>query len=160
MYNSYNNPYYNPNYSMQPMNTYPQTNRLDNQTYHQTTNNYQIPMLQGKQVESVDIVKSIEIPLDGTISYFPLADGSTIVTKQLQNDGTTKIKVFKPSEDNKEENKYITRDEFKKIMSEYQNDDNEYVTKDELKDLIKKINLDDIEEEIKDIKKQLKKKGE
>lgn len=52
--------------------------------------------LQGQLVDSVDVVKAISIPLDGSRSYFPLADGSAIITKQLSNDGTSKTIVYKP----------------------------------------------------------------
>lgn len=52
--------------------------------------------LNGKQVESFDVVKSMDIPLDGSISYFPIADGSAIVTKQFQFDGSCKTLVYKP----------------------------------------------------------------
>ena len=58
--------------------------------------------LLGKSVDSVDVVKAIDIPLDGSVSYFPLTDGSAIVTKQLQMDGTSKIMVYKPIIEQKE----------------------------------------------------------
>ena len=37
--------------------------------------------LLGKLVDSVDVVKAIDIPLDGSISYFPLTNGTAIITK-------------------------------------------------------------------------------
>ena len=52
--------------------------------------------IQGRIVDNVDVVKATEISLDGSVSYFPIADGSAIVTKQLQNDGTSKMIVYKP----------------------------------------------------------------
>ena len=52
--------------------------------------------LQGKSVDSIDVVKAMDIPLDGTVSYFPLTDGSAIVSKQLQMDGTSKTVVYEP----------------------------------------------------------------
>lgn len=55
--------------------------------------------LNGKQVDSIDVVKAMDIPMDGTISYFPLSDGSGIVTKQLGFNGASKITVYKPVED-------------------------------------------------------------
>ena len=51
--------------------------------------------LQGKSVESIDVVKAMDIPLDGSVSYFPLTDGSAIVSKQLQQDGTSKTIIYK-----------------------------------------------------------------
>ena len=44
------------------------------------------------------MVKATDIPLDGSVSYFPLIDGTAIVTKQLQQDGTSKIVVLKQIE--------------------------------------------------------------
>lgn len=91
MYSNYN-PYYNPNYNIQPNVPVRANNMLDG---HQTLGNYQQPantysqpsqpiqMIQGKQVESIDIVKAIEIPLDGTISYFPVAETVEDVTWAL-----------------------------------------------------------------------------
>lgn len=95
--------------------------------------------LNGKQVESIDIVKNIEIPLDGSTSYFPLANGSAIVSKQLQMDGTSKIVVFKPIEEQKEQIEYITKEDMEKALKNVNNDE-----------------LDDIKEELKDLKQEIK----
>lgn len=65
--------------------------------------------LLGKQVESIDVVKATEVPFDGSVSYFPLSDGTSIITKKIQNDGTSKITIYKPvSENEKEEPRYAT----------------------------------------------------
>lgn len=138
MYNNYN-PYlnngFNPNF--RPMQPQSEPQYVPQTTFTKPTG------LQGKQVDSVEVVKATDVPFDGSISYFPLTDNSAIVTKQLQMDGTSKIVVYKPIDEQKEEIKYITSDELQKA--------------------IKGLNLeelDDIKEEIKEIKKQLKKKGE
>lgn len=73
MDNMYNNPYTIPS---QPMN-------------NQNT-------ILGKIVDSLDVVKATDIPLDGSTSYFPLTDGSAIITKKLTSDGTSKTVVYKP----------------------------------------------------------------
>ena len=52
--------------------------------------------LQGKSVDSIDVVKAMDISMDGSMNFFPLADGSAIATKQLQQDGTSKVVVYKP----------------------------------------------------------------
>ena len=52
--------------------------------------------IQGRVVDNIEVVKATEIALDGSVSYFPIADGSAIVTKQLQVDGTSKIVIYKP----------------------------------------------------------------
>lgn len=59
--------------------------------------------LLGKSVDSIEVVKAMDIPLDGSTSYFPLTDGSAIVTKKLQADGTSKTIIYKPVEGDKEE---------------------------------------------------------
>lgn len=64
--------------------------------------------LQGKQVESLDVVRTVDIPLDGTISYFPLTDGSAIITKQLLSNGTSKIRVYKEIIEDTPVVKYVT----------------------------------------------------
>ena len=67
--------------------------------------------IQGRIVDNVDVVKATEISLDGSVSYFPIADGSAIVTKQLQNDGTSKMIVYKPVAE--ETPKTVSTDELK-----------------------------------------------
>lgn len=91
--------------------------------------------LQGKVVESIDVVKAMDIPLDGSASYFVISDGSAIVSKQLQNDGTSKMVVYKPSQEEKKETI-------------------EFATLDELQDVLN--DLQDLKDEMKDIKKQFK----
>lgn len=96
--------------------------------------------LLGKIVDNVDVVKATDIPLDGSTSYFPLADGSAIVTKKLQNDGTSKTIIYKPTEEEKLETpKYATLEDIRKEIDEIDFSD-----------------LDDLKEEIKEIKKELK----
>ena len=74
--------------------------------------------LQGKTVDNMDVVKAIDIPLDGSISYFPLANGTAILSKQLQQDGTSKIIVYRPEE--QKEVKYITENELNSIKDDIQ----------------------------------------
>lgn len=71
--------------------------------------------IQGRIVDNIDVVKATEISLDGSVSYFPIADGSAIVTKQLQSDGTSKLVVYKPVI--AETPKNITNEEFEKEIS-------------------------------------------
>lgn len=99
-------------------------------------NNY----LLGKSVDSVDVVRAMDIPLDGSTSYFPLTDGSAIVTKKLLSDGTSKTTIYKPIvEENVEQPKYATLDEVKSLIAE-----------------IDLSELDDLKDDIKDLRKQLK----
>lgn len=50
----------------------------------------------GKIVESMDIVKVTDIPMDGNMYYFPKADGTEIYAKQFGIDGKARILTFKP----------------------------------------------------------------
>lgn len=95
----------NPNYYaqyLQPQQPYvnPYLQRMENlQQFQQTLNptpvQNQFPAL-GKIVESVDIVKVTDIPMDGNMYYFPKADGTEIYGKQFGMDGKTRILTFKP----------------------------------------------------------------
>lgn len=127
----YNNNYgFNPYYQPQRFQTVPQqpieqplqTNMIQNRN-----------MLNGKSVDSLDVVKAMDIPLDGSVSYFPLTDGSAIVTKQLQNDGTSKTTVYKPVEEKKTPT-YITQEDISDLQEEFN------ILKQELKDLKDRMN--------------------
>ena len=50
----------------------------------------------GKIVESVDVVKVTDIPMDGNMYYFPQADGQAIYGKKFLPNGQTQILAFKP----------------------------------------------------------------
>lgn len=54
----------------------------------------------GKVVESMDVLKTLEVPMDGNAYYFPKADGTEIFSKQWLPNGTTRILTFKPTLDN------------------------------------------------------------
>ena len=55
----------------------------------------------GKVVESIDVLKALDVNMDGNVYYFPKADGTEIYTKQWLPNGTTRILIFKPSFDDK-----------------------------------------------------------
>lgn len=56
----------------------------------------QQPMvLGGKMVDVVDVVRALDIPMDGGTYYFPKADGTEIYTKRWMPNGTTEMVVFK-----------------------------------------------------------------
>ena len=136
-----NNYGYNPYYPQQRY----QGVDTNNQQPMMTT--FQQPMqltkpssLLGKSVDNIDVVKATDIPLDGSISYFPLTDGSAIVSKQLQMDGTSKMVVYKPvKEDNDDSKKFVTFEEMQNELAK-----------------IDILDLEDLKDEIKEIKKQLK----
>lgn len=112
----YGNPYFPQNYQSSP---YPLQNmqavyqqRYDmqqvpqpyNQGYVQAqVNQNQIP-LQGKMVDSIDVVKAYDVPLTGEPVFFPKIDLSEIYTKQIQPNGTSKTNIYRLVEANEPEN--------------------------------------------------------
>ena len=136
----YGNPYYNQQQRYQPMNMGNQ--QMVTQPYVQpipTTIPQQSSLL-GKVVDNIEVVRAIDIPLDGSTSFFPLADNSAIITKQLQTDGTSKMVIYKPIEENK-----------KDVV--------QFATLEDIENAINELDLSDIQDlkdDIKEIKKQLK----
>ena len=96
--------------------------------------------LQGKTVDNIEVVKATDIPLDGSVSYFPLVDGSSIVTKQLMQDGTSRMIVYKPAETE------LKATENKEI----------YVTEKQLEEKLSTFNNEELKQEIEKLKKQIK----
>ena len=142
------NPYLNQYYGTQQMNRpQPMEIPMQNQTVPQMGLNR--AFLNGKQVESIDIVKNLEIPLDGSISYFPLVNGTAIATKQLMQDGTSKITIYEPKTQ-KDDTKFATIEDIDKRLEKL-----DFSEIDDLKD-----DLEDLKKELKDIKNKLKSKKE
>lgn len=126
MFNSYNsNPYFNPYFNN--FNT-PQQVPINKQN-----------SLQGKSIDNLEVVKAMDIPLDGSISYFPLTDGTAIVTKQLQQDGTSKIVIYKPIETEEPSIKYATLEDVNNKIND-----------------IKIPDIKSIQDDIKSLKKQIR----
>ena len=144
----YNN--YNP-YLYQPQQRIPTEYQQPTQQYMQPIQINKPLGLLGKVVDNIEVVRATDIPLDGSTSYFPLSDGSSIVTKQLKADGTSKIVVYKPvDEENKEQPAYITIDEFNERFNE--------INIDAIEDLIE--DFKEVKKELKDLKLKVKNKGE
>lgn len=144
------NPYYGyiPNqygkssYYMQQPNVTPQYQPQSPDYMSQIQNAYQKPLgLQGKTVDNIEVVKATDIPLDGSVSYFPLVDGSAIVTKQLQADGTSRMIVYKPVET--QQPKQVETQEI-------------YITEKELDEKLSKLDNTELKEEIEKMKKQIR----
>lgn len=150
--NNFGQPYYMPQQygSYQPTQQFMQQ---PIQTIPKMQPTQQFMQLQGKLVDSIDVVKAMDISLDGSITYFPLTDGTAIVTKQLQQDGTSKTIIYKPIEAETpiENVKYITMEDLNKAMKRY--DNNEF--KEDLKMLKRKIK--ELTEDIKDINEYISK---
>lgn len=101
-------PYLNPNYfnQYQPMPN-PYMDRIAQlQQYQQSLQQPVSPAqmsvasqqmnIIGKIVDSMDVVKATDVPMDGNIYYFPKADGTEIFGKQWMSNGQTRILTFKP----------------------------------------------------------------
>lgn len=72
----------------------------------------------GKIVDSVDIVKATDIPMDGSMYYFPKADGSEIFGKQWLANGRTRILTFKAILDGEGNNLSIEEEKLKFALSD------------------------------------------
>lgn len=135
------------NYGYNPYGTYiPQRPMQQPIQQEQFNNIQQRTTLNGKQVDSIEVVKATDVNFDGSCSYFPLTDGSAIITKQLQNDGTSKITIFKPITEENEEKRYITSEELEKSLK--------HIKIDELDDI--KDDISDLKQELKELKKKKK----
>lgn len=148
---------YNPYYQM-PINQQRFQPQMDNQYQQFNAQPQQIQQpqyrqqnigLQGKSVDSVDVVKAMDIPLDGSISYFPLTDGTAIISKQLQIDGTSKTIIYKPIEDETNEKNKIENVIPKELSDEMKN-----ISK---SNSILKNNIEDIKDQINDLSDNLDK---
>lgn len=138
MYNNYG---YNPYYPQQRFQGVEQNGQpAIMPTYQTPIQINKTSALLGKSVDNIDVVKATDIPLDGSISYFPLTDGSAIVSKQLQMDGTSKMIIYKPVKDETDDNKkFVTFEDMQNELAK-----------------IDLLDLEDLKDEVKEIKKQLK----
>lgn len=95
---------YYPSYSMNPYNMYPNMIPQQQPVMPQMqmgagvpqSQPIQTPSLNGKIVDSEDVVKATEVPIGG-YGIFPKADLSEIYIKSWNNNGTTSVITFKPS---------------------------------------------------------------
>ena len=130
-YPNYSNQYFQqpfnyPQFGYQPM----QADRLSQlQRFQQSLQPTQMPPSNqlatlGKIVDSVDVVKATDVPMDGNMYYFPKADGTEIYAKQWLPNGQTRILVFKPveyneanhSSQNEEKSKTSGIEEFTEVL--------------------------------------------
>lgn len=72
----------------------------------------------GKIVDSVDVVKATDVPMDGNMYYFPKADGTEIFGKQWLSSGQTRILTFKPVFDDDTNNVSNTEEKLKLGLSD------------------------------------------
>lgn len=72
----------------------------------------------GKMVDSIDVVKATDIPMDGNAYYFPKADGTEVYCKQWLQNGTTRILTFKPVFDDNTNNLSSDNEKLKISLSD------------------------------------------
>ena len=72
----------------------------------------------GKMVDSIDVVKATDIPMDGNAYYFPKADGTEVYCKQWLQNGTTRILTFKPVFEDNPNNVSPDTEKFKISLSD------------------------------------------
>ena len=56
-----------------------------------------VPPLQGRQVMSIDEVKAIQVPLDGTVMYFPSPNEGKIYAKSVDLSGNLVLQAYELS---------------------------------------------------------------
>lgn len=78
-----------------------QQQRFQPQEQFQTMQNQQAIGLNGRIVQVVENINANEVPMDGSMAFFPKQDLSEIYVKGWNADGTIKTIVYKPQIDNK-----------------------------------------------------------
>lgn len=105
------------------MNYYPNNNFYQgysyNNPYQPQQTQIQQPqpaMLQGKLVDSIDVVKVNEVPFGG-FGIFPKADLSEIYIKSWNSNGTTQINTYKPIPNEESKETQVKNELLEKINS-------------------------------------------
>ena len=94
-----------PNYQMpmqQPMQM-PMQQPVQMPMFNQPMQQNNLSGISGKIVDSIEVVKATDIPIDGNNYYFPKADGSEIYVKKWLGNGSTEVAIFKRLENVTEE---------------------------------------------------------
>lgn len=82
-----------PGYSPQPIGYYNPQPQMPQQIPQMQQMQQNIPNV--KIVDSIEMVKFTDIPMDGNSYYFPKADGTEIYSKRWLSNGSTEINVYK-----------------------------------------------------------------
>jgi hypothetical protein len=102
----YNNPYNIPSYYPQQYTGYPQYLQQMQAARYQPQEQAPVQMqgtyqqqpvgINGRMVQSVENINANEVPMDGSMAFFPKQDMSEIYVKGWNADGTIKTIVYKP----------------------------------------------------------------
>lgn len=107
----YNNPYNIPSYYSQQYTGYPQYLQQMQAARYQPQEQTPVQMpgayqqqpvgINGRIVQSVENINANEVPMDGSMAFFPKQDMSEIYVKAWDANGLIKTIVYKPQIDNK-----------------------------------------------------------
>lgn len=81
---------------------YPQMEQTYSQYGQQLPAQQQLAGLNGKVVDSADLITANDVPMDGNVAVFPKRDFSEIYAKSWKADGTIQTIVYKPVLEQKE----------------------------------------------------------
>lgn len=123
------NPYQNMNYNIQPAypqhgyNPYFQQPRMQQSQIEQMqpVNQFQQQMprgVNGRVVQSVEMITANDVPMDGSAAFFPMQDMSAILAKSWNADGTIKTVVFKPINETASQNSAQNQENLKFDLSD------------------------------------------
>lgn len=123
------NPYQNMNYNIQPAyqqygyNPYFQQPRMQQPQIEplQTTNQFQQQLqsgINGRVVQSVEMITANDVPMDGSAAFFPMQDMSAILAKSWNADGTIKTVIFKPINETVPQNEIQNKENLKIDLSD------------------------------------------
>lgn len=110
---------YGNNYGYNPYNSYIPQRPIQQPIEQNTQFTPQKNVSNIKQVDSIEVVRASEIPYDFNPNFFYLTDGSAIVIKQYQQDGTCKMITYKPVfTDDKPQRNFATIDEIDSLKEQ------------------------------------------
>ena len=123
------NPYQSMNYNIQPAyqqygyNPYFQQPRMQQPQIEplQTTNQFQQQLqsgINGRVVQSVEMITANDVPMDGSAAFFPMQDMSAILAKSWNADGTIKTVIFKPINETVPQNEIQNKENLKIDLSD------------------------------------------
>lgn len=123
------NPYQSMNYNIQPAyqqygyNPYFQQPRMQQPQIEplQTTNQFQQQLqsgINGRVVQSVEMITANDVPMDGSAAFFPMQDMSAILAKSWNADGTIKTVIFKPINETVPQNEIQHKENLKIDLSD------------------------------------------
>ena len=123
------NPYQSMNYNIQPAyqqygyNPYFQQPRMQQPQIEplQTANQFHQQFhsgINGRVVQSVEMITANDVPMDGSAAFFPMQDMSAILAKSWNADGTIKTVIFKPINETVPQNEIQNKENLKIDLSD------------------------------------------